>query len=165
MSRDQAAAGLGFIDHSRRPQWRSLLAGPALGRAGWIKEMDRRKQSLRKPQPRVSADGIQGYCWPDSRRGWPRRLVFSTFGPGSGRKVDQDFLDDLESRLLRADVGVKATDRIIDRVRRGVCERTADEELVAFRQERDRRSCCSDPAPGGLKFREARPDGASWSRA
>ena len=34
-----------------------------------------------------------------------------------GRKVDQSFLDDLEARLIQADVGVAATGRIIDRVR------------------------------------------------
>ena len=37
-----------------------------------------------------------------------------------GRKVDQDFLDDLEAQLIQADVGVAATARIIDRVRAGV---------------------------------------------
>ncbi|MFO0954794.1 MAG: signal recognition particle receptor subunit alpha [Isosphaeraceae bacterium] len=44
-----------------------------------------------------------------------------------GRKVDQSFLDDLEARLIQADVGVKATQRIIDRVREAYGDKTADE--------------------------------------
>ena len=49
-----------------------------------------------------------------------------------GRKVDQSFLDDLESRLIQADVGVAATTRIIDRVREAYSEKTADENLIKF---------------------------------
>ena len=37
-----------------------------------------------------------------------------------GRKVDQSFLDDLECRLIQADVGVAATARIVDRVRESI---------------------------------------------
>jgi fused signal recognition particle receptor len=48
------------------------------------------------------------------------------------RKVDQSFLNDLESRLIRADVGVAATTRIIDRVREAYAERTVDEDLLRF---------------------------------
>ena len=49
-----------------------------------------------------------------------------------GRKVDQDFLDELEAKLIRADVGVKATQVLIDRVRAAFADRTADEDLLAF---------------------------------
>ncbi|OJW14408.1 MAG: signal recognition particle-docking protein FtsY [Planctomycetales bacterium 71-10] len=49
-----------------------------------------------------------------------------------GRKVDQAFLDELEGRLIQADVGVAATGRIIDSVREAFAEKTADENLVAF---------------------------------
>ena len=49
-----------------------------------------------------------------------------------GRKVDQSFLDDLESRLIQADVGVKASTQIIDRVRDAFGDQTADENLLEF---------------------------------
>jgi fused signal recognition particle receptor len=49
-----------------------------------------------------------------------------------GRKVDQTFLNDLESRLIQADVGVVATNRIIDRVREVYADKTADEDLLGF---------------------------------
>jgi fused signal recognition particle receptor len=49
-----------------------------------------------------------------------------------GRKVDQSFLDDLESRLIPADVGVESTRRIIDRVRELYADKTADENLLQF---------------------------------
>ncbi|AMV40338.1 signal recognition particle-docking protein FtsY [Planctomyces sp. SH-PL62] len=49
-----------------------------------------------------------------------------------GRKVDQAFLDELEGRLIQADVGVTATSRIIDSVREAFADQTADENLVAF---------------------------------
>jgi fused signal recognition particle receptor len=49
-----------------------------------------------------------------------------------GQKVDESFLDDLESRLIQADVGVVATGRIIDRVRDVYAQKIADENLVEF---------------------------------
>ena len=49
-----------------------------------------------------------------------------------GRKVDQSFLDDLEARLIQADVGVKATARVVDRVREAFGDKTADEDLLTF---------------------------------
>ncbi len=49
-----------------------------------------------------------------------------------GRRVDQGFLDDLESRLIQADVGVAATAKIIERVREAFAEKTADENLLRF---------------------------------
>ena len=49
-----------------------------------------------------------------------------------GRKVDQDFLDELEAKLIRADVGVKATEVLIARVRGAFADKTADEDLLAF---------------------------------
>ncbi len=73
-----------------------------------------------------------------------------------GRKVDQAFLDDLESRLLRADVGVKATNRIIERVREEFDGRTAGEELVTF-VKAQAKDLLKDPTPGGLQFRAEGP--------
>jgi fused signal recognition particle receptor len=49
-----------------------------------------------------------------------------------GRQVDQSFLDDLESRLIQADVGVAATTAIINRVRDAFSDKTADEALLDF---------------------------------
>ena len=68
-----------------------------------------------------------------------------------GRKVDQDFLNDLESRLLRADVGVKATARIINRVKQEFSNRTADEELVSF-VKNEIKQLLRDSAPGTLQL-------------
>ena len=66
-----------------------------------------------------------------------------------GRKVDQDFLDDLEAKLIRADVGVKATDRIIDGVRRAYADKTADEDLVNFVKQ-EMKALLQDPRKGDL---------------
>src|SRR5262245_13938527 len=49
-----------------------------------------------------------------------------------GRKVDQSFLDDLEKRLIQADVGVAATSKLIGRVREAFADKTADENLLNF---------------------------------
>jgi len=68
-----------------------------------------------------------------------------------GRKVDQSFLDDLESRLIQADVGVAATTRIIDRVRAAYQDRTADEGLVNFVKQ-ELKDLLADPRPGTLAF-------------
>jgi fused signal recognition particle receptor len=66
-----------------------------------------------------------------------------------GRKVDQSFLDDLESRLIRADVGVAATQAIVDRVREAFADRTADEDLVSFVKQ-ELKALLQDPRQGEL---------------
>jgi fused signal recognition particle receptor len=66
-----------------------------------------------------------------------------------GRKVDQSFLDELEARLIQADVGVAATGRVIDRVREAFGDRTADEDLVAF-VKGELKGLLADPRPGTL---------------
>lgn len=53
-----------------------------------------------------------------------------------GKKVDQDLLDDLEARLIQADVGVKATARILDEVRAEFAGKTADASLIDFLKAR-----------------------------
>lgn len=53
-----------------------------------------------------------------------------------GKKVDQDLLDDLEARLIQADVGVKATARILDEVRAEFAGKTADASLIDFLKDR-----------------------------
>ena len=73
-----------------------------------------------------------------------------------GRKVDQSFLDDLEARLIQADVGVVATSRIIDQVREKYADRTADEDLVAFVKE-ELKGLLLDPNPGTLAVAPRKP--------
>ncbi len=73
-----------------------------------------------------------------------------------GRKVDQSFLDDLESRLIQADVGVAATTRIIDRVRAAYAETTADENLVKF-VKNELKELLDDPRPGALQVAAKAP--------
>jgi len=72
------------------------------------------------------------------------------------RKVDQSFLDELEARLIQADVGVKATQRIIDRVRDVYGDKTVDEDLLQFVKE-ELKSLLTDPRPGALAVAPTRP--------
>lgn len=73
-----------------------------------------------------------------------------------GRKVDQSFLDDLEARLIQADVGVKATQRLVDRVREAYADTTADENLLEF-VKRELKDLLADPRPGALVVADTRP--------
>jgi fused signal recognition particle receptor len=73
-----------------------------------------------------------------------------------GRKVDQSFLDDLESRLIQADVGVAATGRIIERVREAFGDKTADEDLLRFVKE-ELKALLVDARPGALVVAPKRP--------
>src|SRR4051794_33643824 len=66
------------------------------------------------------------------KKGLSKTAALFNFRSWFGRKVDQSFLDDLEARLIQADVGVKATRQIIERVREGFGDRTADEDLLLF---------------------------------
>ena len=81
-----------------------------------------------------------------------------------GRKVDQSFLDDLESRLIQADVGVAATTRIIDRVREAYSEKTADENLVKFVKD-ELRGLLEDPQAGNPSGRPQAADRLSDRRS
>ena len=73
-----------------------------------------------------------------------------------GRKVDQSFLDDLEARLIKADVGVVATGRVIDRVREAFGDKTADDDLVAF-VKNELKSLLQDDRPGTLAVSSKKP--------
>jgi fused signal recognition particle receptor len=73
-----------------------------------------------------------------------------------GRKVDQSFLDDLEARLIQADVGVAATGRIIERVREAYGDKTADEDLLEFVKE-ELKGLLADPRPGTLTVAPSGP--------
>jgi fused signal recognition particle receptor len=73
-----------------------------------------------------------------------------------GRKVDQSFLDELEARLIQADVGVVATNRIIERVREAFGDKTADENLLEF-VKAELKALLADPRPGTLAVAPSRP--------
>ena len=49
-----------------------------------------------------------------------------------GRKVDRDFLKELESKLIGADVGVEATDAILKRVEEAYANKEAGKDLIDF---------------------------------
>jgi fused signal recognition particle receptor len=73
-----------------------------------------------------------------------------------GRKVDQDFLDELESRLIKSDMGVKATATMLDRVREAYADKTADEELLEL-VKRELKALLADPRPGSLIVSRTKP--------
>jgi fused signal recognition particle receptor len=73
-----------------------------------------------------------------------------------GRKVDQDFLDELEAKLIQADVGVKASQRIIDRVRQAYADQTAGEDLVQFVKD-EIKELLVDSHPGTLAVAASKP--------
>ncbi len=73
-----------------------------------------------------------------------------------GRKVDQSFLDDLERRLIQADVGVAATARIVDKVRQEFADKSADENLLDLLKNELKR-LLDDPRPGTLVVAAKRP--------
>jgi fused signal recognition particle receptor len=66
------------------------------------------------------------------------------------RRVDQDFLDLLERQLLDADVGVKATSEIVDRVRQGFKDREVGEDVKLFVRQQ-LRDMLADPQ-GGIRY-------------
>ena len=72
--------------------------------------------------------------------------------------MDQAFLDDLEARLIQADVGVAATGRIIDRVREAFADKTADEDLLDF-VKGELKALLADPRPGDAGRRPHEADG------
>ncbi len=73
-----------------------------------------------------------------------------------GSKVDQEFLERLESRLIQADVGVAATGRLIERVKERFADRTADEELLAFLKS-ELKALLVDIRPGSLAVSSKKP--------
>src|ERR1700704_4339775 len=73
-----------------------------------------------------------------------------------GRKVDQSFLDDLEARLIQADVGVATTGRIIERVREAFGDKTAGEDLLEF-VKAELKAVLADARPGTLAVAPSGP--------
>jgi fused signal recognition particle receptor len=83
------------------------------------------------------------------RKGLAKTARLFDFRTWFKRKVDQDFLDDLESRLIQADVGVKATERILKNVRTAYADKEVDENLVDF-VKAELKDLLRDPRPGTL---------------
>jgi fused signal recognition particle receptor len=83
------------------------------------------------------------------KKGLAKTAQLFNFRSWFGRKVDQAFLDDLERRLIQADVGVGATGRLIGRVREAFADQTADENLLAFVKS-ELKGLLVDPRPGTL---------------
>ncbi len=83
------------------------------------------------------------------KKGLARTAQVFNFRSWFGRKVDQSFLDDLEARLIQADVGVKATAHVVDRVREAFGDKTADEDLLVFVKD-ELKALLDDPRPGTL---------------
>ncbi len=73
-----------------------------------------------------------------------------------GRKIDQDFLNELEAKLIQADVGVKSTAKVVDRVREAFADKTAGDDLVAFVKE-EFITLLADPRPGTLIVSPTKP--------
>jgi fused signal recognition particle receptor len=73
-----------------------------------------------------------------------------------GQKVDQSFLDKLEAKLILSDMGVKASTKIIDRVREVYNDREADEELVELVKS-ELKALLADPRPGELIISRTKP--------
>ncbi|MFM7319162.1 MAG: signal recognition particle-docking protein FtsY [bacterium] len=74
--------------------------------------------------------------WDRLKSGLARTTKLFDFRSWFGRKVDQSLLDDLEARLIQADVGVKATATILDEIRDRFAEKTADRELTDYLKDR-----------------------------
>jgi fused signal recognition particle receptor len=90
------------------------------------------------------------------RKGLAKTAALFNVRSWFGRKVDQSFLDDLESRLIQADVGVKATQRVVDRVREAYGDQTADEDLLEF-VKGELKELLQDPRPGTLAVAPSKP--------
>jgi fused signal recognition particle receptor len=90
------------------------------------------------------------------RKGLAKTARLLDFRSWFRRKVDQDFLDDLEARLIQADVGVQATQRIISRVREAYADKQVDEDLIEFVKS-ELKALLRDPRPGTLQFAATRP--------
>ena len=83
------------------------------------------------------------------KKGLAKTAELFNFRSWFGRKVDQEFLDGLEKRLIQADVGVAATGKLIGRVRDAFADKTADENLLAF-VKIELKGLLVDPRPGTL---------------
>ena len=76
-----------------------------------------------------------------------------------GRKVDQDFLDELEAKLIQADVGVAATGQIIDRVREAYARQDGRRGPASRFVKAEMKALLADPRPGTLAVAPKPADG------
>jgi fused signal recognition particle receptor len=83
------------------------------------------------------------------RKGLARTAQLFDVRSWFGRKVDKDFLEELESKLIRADVGVAATAQLVARVKEAYADRTADADLVAL-LKREMKGLLQDATIGEL---------------
>lgn len=72
-----------------------------------------------------------------------------------GRRVDQDFLDELEATLIKADCGIDATERIVGRVKEAFGQREVTGELLDFVKNEMRQML--DQEESQLQFEPAGP--------
>jgi fused signal recognition particle receptor len=90
------------------------------------------------------------------KKGLAKTAQLFNFRSWFGRKVDQSFLDDLEKRLIKADVGISTTSRLIERVREAFADKTADENLLSF-VKNELKGLLEDTRPGALVIASKRP--------
>ena len=90
------------------------------------------------------------------RKGLSKTAALLNFRTWFGRKVDQSFLDDLEARLIKADIGVTSTNTIIERVKDAYADKTADEGLLQF-VKGEMKTLLADPRPGTLAVASKKP--------
>ncbi len=90
------------------------------------------------------------------KKGLSKTARLFDFRTWIGQKVDQDFLDRLEATLIRADVGVKATKLIVDRVRAAYADRAADAELIDL-VKGELKTLLADPRGGMLARSTVKP--------
>ncbi|GIW88470.1 MAG: signal recognition particle receptor FtsY [Isosphaeraceae bacterium] len=90
------------------------------------------------------------------RQGLARTAHLLDFRSWFRRKVDQDFLNDLEARLIQADVGVQATQRILDRVQAAYAHKEVDQSLIDF-VKHELKELLRDPRPTTLAQAPNRP--------
>ncbi len=74
---------------------------------------------------------------------------------GGNRRVDKDFLAKLEEQLYLADVGVKATAEIVERVRQGFLDREVGDDVKDFVRQQ-LREMLADPQ-GGIRWQQVGP--------
>lgn len=90
------------------------------------------------------------------KKGLARTAQLFNVASWLGRKVDQAFLDELESKLIQADVGVQSTRNIIGRVRERFSGQEANEELITFVKD-ELKALLVDPRPGTLEQARTKP--------
>jgi len=90
------------------------------------------------------------------KKGLSRTARLFDFRTWIGQKVNQDFLDRLEATLIQADVGVVATNKVVDRVRAAYADRIADENLIGL-VKGELKALLADPRAGTLAVATSKP--------